>query len=79
MVRRWLWPKQAWRIVDAAYDLDSELGLLYVMLLSVGLRRSEQLVTMCEDLRLSERFAFVPDSKNGEPQPIHLTPASQRF
>jgi integrase len=28
----------------------------------------------CADVRISEAFAFAPDSKNGEPQPVHLTP-----
>lgn len=74
IIRRWLWPEQAWRVIDAAYHTDAELGLLCVMLLFGGLRISEQLAMMCDDLRLSEAFAFVPDSKNGEPQPVHLTP-----
>jgi integrase len=74
VIRRWLWPEQAWKIVDAAYQLDAELGLLCVMLLFGGLRISEQLSMMCTDVRLGEAFAFVPDSKNGEPQPVHLTP-----
>ena len=74
IVRRWLWPEQAWRIIDAAYSLDAELGLLCVMLLFGGLRISEQLAMRCDDVRLSEGFAFVPTSKNGEPQPMHLTP-----
>jgi integrase len=74
VVRRWLWPEQAWRVIDAAYGVDAELGLLCVMLLFGGLRISEQLAMRCNDVRLSEAFAFVPDSKNGEPQPVHLTP-----
>lgn len=74
IVRRWLWPEQAWRVINAAYDVDAELGLLCVMLLFGGLRISEQLAMRCDDVRLAEAFAFVPDSKNGEPQPMHLTP-----
>ena len=74
IVRRWLWPEQAWRVIDAADRVDPELGLLCVMLLFGGLRISEQLAMRCEDVRISEAFAFVPDSKNGEPQPVHLTP-----
>jgi integrase len=74
VIRRWLWPEQAWKIIDAAYQLDSELALLCVMLLFGGLRISEQLTMLCDDVRLDEAFAFVPDSKNGEPQPVHLTP-----
>jgi hypothetical protein len=31
-------------------------------------------VMTCDDVRLDEAFAFVPDSKNGEPQPVYLTP-----
>ena|GEM_PF-4617632 len=33
IVRRWLWPEQAWRVIDAADRIDPELGLLRVMLL----------------------------------------------
>ena len=74
VVRRWLWPEQAWRVIDAAYRIDMELGLLCIMLLFGGLRISEQLAMACDDVRLDEAFAFVPDSKNGEPQPMRLTP-----
>jgi integrase len=74
IVRRWLWPEQAWSVINAAYQVDAELGLLCVMLLFGGLRISEQLSMTCDDVRLDEAFAFVPDSKNGEPQPVHLTP-----
>lgn len=74
IIRRWLWLEQAWRVIDAAYGVDPELGPLCVMLLFGGLRISEQLAMRCDDIRLSEAFGFVPDSKNGEPQPVHLTP-----
>jgi integrase len=74
IIRRWLWPEQAWRVIDGAYRIDAELGILCVMLLFGGLRISEQLAMVCDDVQLREAFAFVPDSKNGEPQPVHLTP-----
>jgi len=74
IVRRWLWPEQAWRVIAGSYEIDPELGVLCVMLLFGGLRISEQLAMKCDDVRISEAFAFVPDSKNGEPQPVHLTP-----
>lgn len=74
VIRRWLWPEQAWRVIDAAYRVDAELGTMCIMLLFGGLRISEQLAMVCDDVRLDEAFAFVPDSKNGEPQPMHLTP-----
>lgn len=73
IIRQWLWPEQAWRIIDATYGLDPELGLLCVMLLFSGLRISEQLAMLCDGVRVEEGFAFVPTSKNGEPQPVHLT------
>jgi integrase len=73
IIRRWLWPDQAWRVITAAYQIELELGLLCVMLLFGGLRISEQLAMRCDDIRVDEAFAFVPDSKNGEPQPVHLT------
>jgi integrase len=73
IIRKWLWPEQAWRVIPAAYGVDAELGLLCVMLLFGGLRISEQLAMLCDDVRIDEAFAFAPDSKNGEPQPMHLT------
>ena len=73
VIRKWLWPEEAWRVIDAAYRIEPEIGLLCVMLLFDGLRITEQLAMRCNDVRLDEGFAFVPDSKNGEPQPIELT------
>ena len=52
--------------------------LLLNVLLFGGLRISEQLAMVCDDVQLGEAFAFVPDSKNGEPQPVHLTPTMIR-
>jgi integrase len=74
VIRRWLWPEQAWKVIDGAYQVDPEIGLLCIMLMYGGLRISEQLGMRCDDVRLDESFAFVPDSKNGEPQPVYLTP-----
>jgi hypothetical protein len=74
-VYRWLWPDQAERVIEGAYAIDAELGCLCVMFLYGGLRLSEQLKMMCDEVRLVERYAFVPDSKTKEPQPMHLTAA----
>ena len=60
VIRRWLWPEQAWKVIAAAYQVDAELGLLCVMLLFGGLRIGEQLEMRCEDVRLDEAFASVP-------------------
>jgi integrase len=72
IVREWLWPEQAWRIVHAAQDLDAEVGLLVMTAIFTGLRISELLSLRCGDLRLQENFAWARTSKNGEPQPLHL-------
>jgi integrase len=74
VIRKWLWPEQAFRILEAARQLDPEFSIFLTCLLYSGLRLSEQLAMRCDDVRLSEAFAFVPDSKNGEPQPVALHP-----
>jgi integrase len=75
IIRKWLWPEQAWRVLEAAYTIEPELGILCTLFLFGGLRLSEQLAMMCDDVRIEERFAWVPDSKNGDPQPMHLNAA----
>lgn len=73
-IRRWLWPEQAFSIFEAARSIDAEFGIFIEQLCYTGLRLSEMLAMMCDDVRLNECFAFVPDSKNGEPQPVFLPP-----
>jgi integrase len=74
VVRAWLWPEQAFRLLDAMQAIDAEGYALCVLLLYGGLRISEALKLRCIDVKPEERFAFVPDSKNGDPQPVHLSP-----
>lgn len=74
IVRQWLWPEQAFRVLDAMYVIDREAWVLCVFLLYSGARISEPLKLRCSDVRTSEKFAFIPDSKNGDPRPVHLTP-----
>lgn len=70
----WLWPEQAFALFDQARLLDPEFALLLVLLTYCPLRLAEPLAMRCDDVRIDDAFAYVPDSKNGEPRPIHLPP-----
>ena len=69
----WLWPEEAERLFKAADALDAEFGLLCRFLCYTGLRLKEATVRFrAEHLRLSEGFAYIPTTKNGEPRPVYL-------
>lgn len=71
----WLWPEDAERLVSEAIKIDAEFGLLCVFLLYTGLRLSEGTLRLtCDRLRLAEGYAFIPQTKNGEPRPVFLPP-----
>jgi integrase len=71
----WLWPEDAERLFVAADKQDAEFGLLCRFLCYTGLRLTEGLRRFTIDsLRLSEGFAFIPKTKNGNPRPVHLPP-----
>lgn len=70
----WLEPEPAFDVVDAAYALDAEFGLLCLTLLYTGMRLSDPLKARLRDLRLDQALLYVPDTKNGEPRPVHLPP-----
>lgn len=71
----WLWPEQAVKLFDEADKLDPEFGLLCKTLLYAGgLRLSEGLSLLIDNVRLSENFAFLPVSKNEDPRALHLPP-----
>ncbi len=68
----WLYPEQAWPLISECSKLDREFGLYCLMLLLTGERMSEPLQLRCIDIRLAEKFAYLPTSKNGDPRPIYL-------
>jgi integrase len=69
----WLWPEQAERLIAEATRIDAEFGLFNYFLLYTGLRlREGSLWFSVDQLRLSEAFAYIPKTKNGEPRPVHL-------
>ena len=71
----WLWPEQAFRIFKAAGEVDEEFRVFLVVLCYCGPRLSEALYEMaCDSLRLSEAFAYLGHTKNGEPRAVHLPP-----
>ena len=74
VVTRWLWPEQAFRIFEAARQLNLEFSILLQLLCYCGPRLGEGLSIRCDDVRLSESFAYIGHTKNGEPRPIFLPP-----
>jgi integrase len=74
LVTRWLWPEQAWAVFEAAGKLDAEFEILLHFLCYTGCRLGEALSLTCNEVRLSESFAYVRTSKNGEPRTVFLPP-----
>jgi integrase len=74
VVTAWLWPEQAFRIFDAAKGIDAEFGVLLDYLCYTGCRISEALRLTCNELRISEAFAFHRTTKNGDPRAVFLPP-----
>src|SRR5258706_12481412 len=70
----WLEPEQAFPLIDAAYEIDPEFGLFCLTLLYPGMRLGDPIKSKLRDLKLNEALLYVPDSKNGEPRPVHLPP-----
>lgn len=78
----WLDPAPAFRVIEQAYAIEYEFGLLCETYLFTGMRLSEPLRAKVRDLRLDmvdktgqpSPLLYVPDSKNGDPRPVHLTP-----
>ncbi len=70
----WLEPEQAFPAIAAAYKIDPEFGLLCLTYLYTGMRLSDALSVCLRDLKLSQALLYVPDTKNGEPRPVHLPP-----
>jgi integrase len=70
----WLEPEQAFPLIDAAYEIDPEFGLFCLTLLYTGMRLSDPIDAKLRDLKLGQALLYVPDTKNGEPRPVHLPP-----
>jgi integrase len=70
----WLWPEQAEVVFDEAYKRDEEFGVFLTLLCYTGLRLEEALNLTTDMVRISENYAFVPDTKNGTPRAVFLPP-----
>jgi integrase len=70
----WLKPEEAGKLIDAATENHPRFGALCTFLLYTGCRLSEALNLPPADLHLSESFAYIRQTKNGDPRPVHLPP-----
>lgn len=70
----WMEPAQAFRLVNAAKDVDQEFGIFLLLLLYTGARLSDAFRLTCDKVNLSEGFAYIGTTKNGLPRPVHLPP-----
>jgi integrase len=70
----WLQPEPTFALLAAAAALDAEFGIFCTLLNYTGLRLSEGLGLQCEAVELQREFAYVPDTKTGEPRAVYLPP-----
>lgn len=70
----WLEPDQAFDAIAEAYGLDPEFGLLCLCYLYTGRRMSDFLNAKLRQLKLEQALIYLPDTKNGDPVPVHLPP-----
>lgn len=70
----WLKPEEAMKLLEAAEAVDGRFGALCVFLLYTGCRLSEALMLKWTDVQLEEGFAYVADTKNGDPRAVHIPP-----
>lgn len=70
----WLQPDDAFALLAAAEALEPRFGALCNFLLYTGCRLSEGLRLQWQDVDLPASFAYVRDTKNGDPRPVFLPP-----
>ena len=77
----WLEPEQAFPLIDNCYRIDPEFGLS-AHDLSLYRRKAGRAAEIATRPKLDVRDAkgnpqpllYIPDTKNGEPRPVHLPP-----
>lgn len=70
----WLKPEPTFALLEAANAIDAEFGIFCTLLNYTGLRLGEALGLTVENVDLSRGYAYVPDTKTGEPRAVHLPP-----
>jgi len=72
VITDFMWPDDAFAVIDAADEIDAEFGLYLRLLLYTGIRKSEGLAIKLEDAKPEERAAWLRKSKNGNPRMLRL-------
>lgn len=70
----WLKPDQAFRVFKAARKIDREFEIFLIALCYTGMRLTEALTMMVDQVELGESFAYVKESKNDDPRGVFLPP-----
>jgi integrase len=63
-----MWPDDAFAIIEEADKIDADFGLYLRMLLYTGIRKSEGLNLLAIDVKPEERAAWLRTSKNEDPR-----------
>jgi integrase len=67
-----MWPDDAFAVIDQAELIDPELALYLLLLLYTGIRKSEGLQIARADVRPDEFAAWLRTSKNEDPRMLRL-------
>ena len=67
-----MWPVDAFAVIDEADKIDPEFGLYLRLLLYTGIRKSEGLNALAADTKPEERAAWLRTSKNEDPRMLKL-------
>jgi integrase len=67
-----LWPADAFAIIEAADQTDREFGLYLRLLIYTGIRKSEGLGLLSANVKPEERSAWLRTSKNEDPRMLKL-------
>jgi integrase len=70
----WLRIDETFRLLEAAREIDAEFGIFCIVLNYTGLRLGEALGLECDKLELAREYAYVPDTKTGQPRALYLPP-----
>jgi integrase len=67
-----MWPADAFAIIEQADIIDGEFGLYLRLLIYTGIRKGEGLSLLSKDIQPGERAAWLRDSKNDDPRMLQL-------
>ena len=67
-----MWPEDAFAILDEADKIDAEFGPYLLTLLYTGIRKTEGRTIFANDVRADDLAAWLRDTKNGDPRMLKL-------